>query len=144
MIKLCGWCGESLDGTGDDPVPLTTFLDALEAPVLLVTEDVEVRKTNTRARELVGKTEDALRGLLGGEVFDCVYAALPEGCGRTVHCSGCTIRRSVGHTFSTGEALERIPATLRRRASDEEPRDTEIYVTTRKVEGRVLLRIDRG
>ena len=70
-----------------------------------------------------------MRGLLGGEFMECKWARLPEGCGQTVHCAACAIRRTVMDTMATGQAHEDVPAVLNR--SDESgPADLEIVIST--------------
>ncbi len=163
MKRVCAWChrpmGETPSGNGNRSithgicedclekvlaqmgVPLSEFLDALPQPVLLVDESAVVLDTNTAAR-VMGGNGDRRDGRLIGEVFECVNSRKPGGCGRSVHCSGCTIRQTVEHTFHTGESRLRIPATLTVGAEDD-PEDVALYVTTEKVGGRVLLRVEK-
>ena len=84
---------------------------------------------------------EPLRGLRAGDVFECANARLPGGCGRTIHCSGCTLRRTVTDTFTTGRSHVRVPAYLRRRR-DEDAGAVSLLITTEKVGGVVLLRVD--
>jgi len=49
-------------------------------------------------------------GLRGGEAFACVRSRLPEGCGRTVHCRECGVRRTVEQVARTGQTRERVAA----------------------------------
>jgi len=162
MKSLCAWCGRPLrdvPSASDDGwithgicagcrdqvlaemgVPLSDFLDALPQPVIVVDGNAVVIATNASAREMAENDGANPKPLLG-DVFECVNAKQPEGCGRTVHCSGCTIRRTVEHTFETGEAQLRVPATLTV-GSEEEPEEVGLWITTEKVGGRVLLRVD--
>jgi len=163
MKSVCAWCGRPLrdvpSASGDRwithgicadcrdqvlaemGVPLHDFLDALPQPVIVVDGDAVVVATNAPAREMAGNGAPDKKPLLG-DVFECVNAKRPEGCGRTVHCSGCTIRRTVEHTFETGEARLRVPATLTAGPDGEEPEEVGLWITTEKVGGRVLLRVD--
>ena len=50
--------------------------------------------------------------LTGGEALACVHSRLPEGCGKTVHCRECAVRRTVGEVARTGRPKERVPAYL--------------------------------
>ena len=79
---------------------------------------------------------------LGGDVFECAYARLPERCGRTIHCSGCTIRKAVKETFETGEPRVRVPAVLNQEDEDG-PSVVYLTITTIKSGEVVFLRIDR-
>lgn len=87
---------KQLDGMSYDE-----YLKQFDYPVVMVNLDGRVISVNDRALTLLGKPKDKLRGYLGGEVFECVYARLPEGCGETTHCETCTIRNLVQMTFDT-------------------------------------------
>jgi len=165
MLQICAWCKKQI-GTvsqttfGDDVVshgickdcvdnltfqkgvPLQRYLDALREPVMLMTGDGVVCQVNSAACRLLGKEATAVERQLAGDVFECAYARLPEGCGRTIHCSGCTLRRAVTETHQTGIPRYRIPATLSREDPDH-PGSITMYITTVKVGDVVLLRLDR-
>jgi PAS domain-containing protein len=165
MQRVCAWCNKSLDNVPSIPkedrvishgicddcisnikaqmgVPLNEFLDGLKAPIFLVDSDVVVIAANTAARGLLGKDPDRIEGLRGGDVFECAYARLPGGCGKTVHCSGCAIRRSVTETYRTGDSHLRTPAYLNRHELDR-TRRLDMMISTERVGDIVLLRIDR-
>lgn len=161
---VCAWCGRDLEGGGSAVgeqavshgmcpscadllsaelgVSLERFLGGLDVPVFVV--DVagggRVIMSSEEGRALVGKDEAGLRDELLGDVFECANAALPGGCGRTVHCSGCTIRNSVEHSWATGEALERVPATLKPGGAGAPPK-VALEISTERVDDKVLLRI---
>lgn len=165
MDRRCAWCGAALGSggvrsngapvshgicpecadylTGGLGIPLESFLESLGAPVFLVDVSTGARilMASRDGLDLAGKEALGVQGQLLGDVFECNNATLPGGCGRTVHCSGCVIRNSVEHTWSTGEALERVPATLKPRGRGPESSVT-FEISTERVGGEVLLRID--
>ena len=102
--------------------------------------DAVVLMASPRVAALLERNEP-LHGLRAGAVFECANARLPGGCGRTVHCSGCALRRTVTDTFTTGRSHLRVPAYLRRRRN-EGAVTVSLLITTEKVGGVVLLRID--
>jgi hypothetical protein len=122
-------------------MPLVQYLDGLRAPVAVVDPDGVVQAANTQLCELVNQDLSSIRGRLGGDVFECEYAVLPEGCGHTAHCSGCTIRRAVTETLRTGRSQEQIPASLQK-GSPGRARPVELLISTERVGSHVLLRID--
>jgi hypothetical protein len=122
-------------------VPLQAFLDSLQAPIFVVDGDVVVQAANKRGYALLKKGAGLVLQQLGGVVFECAYARLPEGCGRTVHCSGCAIRRSVYHTMETGKSLIRVPAVLNCGEASE-PDKIVMHISTEKMGNIVLLRVD--
>ena len=123
-------------------MPLSDFLDGLGLPVLVADGDGVVELANRPLLELLDKDPSQVRGQRGGNVFECAYARLPEGCGRTVHCSGCAIRSAVTETFITGKSLHKVRAYLNR-DTDAELSQLGLLISTEKAWGMVLLRIDR-
>ena len=133
MKKVCAWCRRELESTAADheqqyPIthgicetcaanllaqmgrPLQEFLDNLDVPILLLESGPLICSANRQARKLLDKQLADIAGRRGGEVIECVYAKLPEGCGNTVHCKSCTIRITVLETFATGRSFIRVPA----------------------------------
>jgi PAS domain-containing protein len=165
MNVYCAWCGALLRSVADgsDPlgphdshgicadcartllqqlgIPIEKFLSELGVPVLMVDDDVRVLDANPAALSMLDRTEETVLGHLSGEVFECVNSRLPGGCGRSVHCSGCTLRRTVTSTWETGQTCSRVPATLEVTPAGE-PERIALLITTAKVGNRVLLRID--
>ena len=160
MIRICAWCKTILEHTADAPidgethgiceqcwdnldfqqgVPLDHYLDALNMPIAVVNAEGRIADMNTAARRIVGKSLEAISGHFGGDVFECKYARLPGGCGKTVHCSGCAIRQTVEDTLNSGQPHFRVPAVLN---SLEAESPIYLYVTTRKDGDVVLLHIE--
>ena len=164
MRRVCAWCKKELgtvpskiysqeaithgicqecvyDLVSQRGIPLQRFLDGLDAPVLVVESDGTIMTANNKASTLVKKDLSEIEGYKGGDVFSCRYARLPEGCGNTTHCSGCTIRRTVMETFQSGKSVLRMPATLKPQEY-EESQEIHFYISTEKVSDIVLLRVD--
>lgn len=137
---ICEACADEF--LSNSAVPLQRYLDKLPEPVLAVDSDVLVSFLNRKAQELVGKSLEQSVQRRGGEVFECIHAASPEGCGRTIHCSGCVIRNSVATTYRTGEPQVLIPATLKKGDPDD-PTAIALTITTVKRGDLVLLRVDK-
>ena len=137
--EVCEECLRGIDAEAG--TPLADFLDRLAAPVVLVDSDVTVKAANKLVRNLLGKDNSRIRGYKGGDVFECAYARLPGGCGQTLHCSGCAIRRSVTETFATGKTLRRVPATLHKQLPAE-IQQLYMLISTEKAWNMVLLKID--
>jgi PAS domain-containing protein len=165
MRLICAWCNKEIGHVENGPLPdaaishgickacadnmtfqrgisLQQYIDSIPVPVFVVDDEVVVKAANAKAREVLGKDALGMQGYRGGDVFECSHARLPEGCGRTIHCSGCAIRRSVTRTFKTGESLSMVPATLSQYDPDH-PSTAALWITTVKVDDTVLLRVDR-
>jgi hypothetical protein len=110
-------------------------------PVLAVNDMGQVTMANKAVLAMLGKDPTQVEGFNRGDVFECAYARLPEGCGKTVHCSGCAIRRAVSETFTTGRSLSKVPAYLNRDAATQFLQ-LGLLISTEKLWGMVLLRID--
>ena len=161
MKKICSFCGTIISpGTSpedpvshgvckpcyarileDDGFDIRLFLDMLEAPVILVDDDVNVLAANSLAIAVLGKPVELVRGTICGDVIECVNAFLPEGCGKTPYCPDCTIRSTVNETYKTGKNVTRRPAAFTRRTGN--ARETKnLLITTRKDRDIVLLRLE--
>jgi hypothetical protein len=139
---LCGRCRESF--VFQMGVPLQAFIDNLPAPIFLVDDDMNVKAANREASALLDATGGGMvPERPAGVVFDCAYAQLPQGCGRNIHCSGCAIRRSVFHTWETGESLIDVPATLRF-ARPGEALEAGLLVSTERMGDVIILRVERA
>ncbi len=163
MKRVCAWCNKELtinSAAADDRQishgicdacaarvlanpgeTMLDFLDRLEAPVLAVLPDVRVYTANKRAQALLGKDLEHLRNYRGGEVIECHHAHLGEGCGLTVHCQSCTIRRTVTETFATGKSRINVPAYPDIQVGAE-VKTISLLISTRKFGNFVLLQID--
>jgi PAS domain-containing protein len=139
---ICPPCAADLFGKRKGRgTPLRDFLESLEVPTLLVDREVRVQVANPPTLEMVGKSREEIEGYLPGEVFRCVNADLPGGCGQTELCSACTVRNTVNETYETGESRIRVPATLRVRWDGESAR-IKFLLTTEKAGERVLVQVE--
>ena len=111
---MCQTCGEHF-GALWGGMSWSQYLARFDFPVILVEGEGRFVGVNEAAGAMLGRTPEEVIGLLGGEAMECVHSRLPEGCGRTEHCATCTIRNTVSRTHRTGQAVSRVPATLRRR-----------------------------
>lgn len=121
---------------------LVELLDKLDAPVLVIDPSGNVSTANKMAQTLLQKDLSDIVGLQGGVVFECVFAKLPEGCGNTIHCDGCTIRKTVMDTFLTGNSHFKVSAGLIHGTSDNHF-ELKCIISTEKVNDVVLLRIEK-
>ena len=164
MKKICASCGKdlgSIPGTenteglshglckscaihflADVGMPLEEFIEGLDVPVVTVTTGSLIGTANEAAKKILGKDLPEISGFRGGDVFECKYAVLPGGCGQTVHCSGCTIRKTVADTLATGRTHRNVPAFLNHN-EPEGDRKIDMLITTEKKGGIVFLSIVR-
>ena len=122
--------------------PLSEFLDELGTPVLVLQEGTRIVAANAAARKLSPEPLEELAGRLCGDVIGCLHSKEPGGCGQTVHCLSCTIRRSVAHTMETGKSCNDIPAYPDIGMMDGD-RKVRFLISTEKKSDFVQLRIDR-
>jgi len=123
-------------------MPIEHFINGFTVPVIVMAQDGSVGMANSRAHTLLGKAHAQIAGQQGGDVFECEHAAEPEGCGKTVHCSGCTIRRSITDTMRSGQPHIRVPASLKvGKPGEQQP--LAMQISTQKILGFVLLKVEK-
>ncbi|KQC13306.1 MAG: hypothetical protein APR63_08950 [Desulfuromonas sp. SDB] len=131
FVKVMTGYGESLD----------SFIDSLDEPILVMDEQGRVVTVNKKGQEMLSGELEDIKGHLGGDVFRCAYAKLPGGCGKTLHCQSCVVRRTVEETFKTGNPSVKVPACLDVDIMTGK-RKIRFLISTKKIDGVVLLRID--
>jgi hypothetical protein len=164
MKRICAWCKKELEsGFADEDsdgiishgiceecsdkifaqqgIPLSTYIETLDAPIAVVDGNGTILTANKKACTLLDKQPEEIEGFRGGDVFGCAYASLPGGCGKTIHCSGCTIRINVMDTFETGASHLKTPAYINRGDANN-PTKIELLISTEKAGMVVLLRLD--
>jgi len=137
---ICRSCRNNIEF--QEGVSIQRYIDSFAIPIMVVDDNVVVKAVNKRACEMLSKEPGEIVQHLGGDVFECEYARHPGGCGKTVHCSGCTIRKVVTKTFTTGEPQFKIPATITPFDPDRIP-VTALVVSAVKCENMVMLRLER-
>lgn len=136
---ICDDCADVVENF--EPVALAKLLDRFAGPVMLIDPEGRVIAGNSTAGRILDKGPASLCGRLGGEVIECVHSREVGGCGKTEHCTGCTIRGTVRHTQETGESRWGVEAYQHIFASGGVQR-VRVLITTERWRGRVLLRID--
>lgn len=122
-------------------IPLHEFLDSIDAPILLIEPGPRVRTANKQACSLLAKDLSEIQGHRGGEIIECIHSRTAGGCGDGVHCEACTIRKTVLETFITGKCFENVIAYPDVYVGAKE-KNMCLQISTEKVDGIVLLRID--
>jgi PAS domain-containing protein len=117
------------------------LIEGLSEPVLVVDGDVVALMANSKAGEILGKDLPQIKGFKCGNIIKCVHAHEPGGCGRTMHCNGCALRLTVEDTYKTGKSHLRVPAYADILVEGK-PQKISFLISTEKVQGVVLLRID--
>jgi hypothetical protein len=131
LTKTCEKCFDSVLSSGDRR--LSAYLDSLNVPAALIGEDQTVLMANEHFQGMA-QNSDVVGSTLG-EVMECMYAPLLGRCGGSAPCLLCRIKRSVDHTWSTGEGLRGVPVSFPHKA---EGRKT-FTIATEPVGGAVLL-----
>ena len=135
----CHYCSDNLfDHQGVD---LYRYFDTLPAPVILVGRNVTVNYANSIARALLGKELPEIEGCPPGLVLECEYAQLPGGCGKTVHCSSCSLRQAVSETLATGKPFVKTLMILQH-GNEGEVLGKRLLISSRRIDDTVMLRID--
>lgn len=165
MKVVCAWCGAQIEGPGDGVssevgtshgmcsscsaalasqergTTLQQHLDAIPIPIVLLDSNNSIVTMNATAYDALGQRPETSDVPLLGKVFDCVHSRSRTGCGRMIHSVACAIRRNVTTTFKTGNPQVSVPATGTVMSSDDIS-DVVLHVTTVKMGGVVLLRLE--
>lgn len=134
--RLCTGCARAV-GPGSRPRALSEALEDIPGPVVVIDPDGRVLAANSAVAGMLGRERDALLGLRGGEAMTCAYAQLPEGCGNTVHCRECTIRRTVMAVYEDGRPRLGVLAYLRAEAMP-----LDVVLSARPYAGCVLVSVE--
>lgn len=138
---ICPECIENIFTRHDDSI--VSFLDNIEAPVLLMQPDPrQVRTANKQACELFEKDLSQIEGRRGGQVFDCIHAFTELGCGKDVNCDDCRIKNSVVETFTNSKSFEGVSIILDIKKNNS-IKPYNLQVSTEKVRDLALMRIDK-
>ena len=166
MLRICAWCKVNLDthvkmeqiAPENHPIthgicpdcselfmydtsPMHEFLNKLNRNVLLVNNDGIVKDANETALVFLNKPLNLVKNLPGGNVMECVHSEELDGCGNTIHCSGCTVRNSVMHTLNTGQSIKGKKAFQLLRQNGK-VRKVELQISTEKIGNQILLQIE--
>lgn len=136
---LCRSCLEKMmEGRGDS---LENYLNRFDTPIFVVDSRGCIVATNECGQVLSAKDIEDIRGRLAGDVFGCLHAEDPGGCGEAIHCRTCTIRNTVMRVLDDGQACFLQPA-----CQDLDtvigPRTVRFLISAEKAGESVLLRID--
>ena len=134
--SMCQECYDYYKGQVNG-LSLDKYLDKFEAPVLIVDKDNRIVAANKMVETMTGRSHRDVFGLLGGEVMECEYARLPEGCGKTAHCVACTIRINVMAAMESGEPQMHVPVKLL-----QEDIEIEMVISTEKIGSLVRIVIE--
>jgi len=140
---VCGCCAEHF--TLPPAGPLQQHLDRVNVPVLVIElhagKYLITRAVNRKACDWLGKEPRELIQHLSGNVIECAYARLTEGCGNTLFCAACAIKQSVVGTAETGTPRVKVAFRLWQGDPDK-PSLSELSITTMKAGRMVLLKAD--
>ena len=131
LTKTCDKCFTAVLSAQEEK--LSAYLEALDIPAALVSQDHTVLSSNSRFQKMAPRGNGV--GLSLGEVIECMYSPLLGRCGETVACLLCRLRRSIERTLTTREGLRGIPISFPHKA---EGRKT-LTITTEMVGNAVLL-----
>jgi hypothetical protein len=140
---VCGCCSEHF--TLPPEGPLQKHLDELPFPVLVVDlyagAYLITAAVNRIACDWIRKEPQENIQHLCGNVIECAYAYLPEGCCNTTACVSCALKQAVVRTSETGEPQVNVVFILQRGYPDHTA-PVSLSITTMKTGRLVMLRFD--
>jgi hypothetical protein len=157
MKTLCAWC-DALIREGSLPVShgicvrcrqqffkkdagvsLQTFIDTFSFPVFVMGNSLQPIAVNKSGLESSHLASQITNDTTLGNIVECERARLPGGCGKTVHCSGCVLRKTLEHTNQTGDPAFMVPAAIYTNSQE-----VVLYVSTLKADGRIFVKLDKA
>jgi PAS domain-containing protein len=105
-----------------------------------VNPNAELVDANPSACHFVGKEFEEIQGHLMGEVMPCIHSFHSHGCGKTVHCKACAIRKAVTTTFLTGNPAFEVDSYHDIMTKDGQKR-VHLKVSTMKKWDTILLKL---
>ena len=112
---------------------LGEYLEMFRQPVFVSDGDGNVLAANSAMASLTGRGSTDIGGTRFGSSLGCDRSRLTGGCGKTIHCRECTIRRMVSEVSRTRIARRRVPAYIQ----TEDGRE-ELCITVRPVPGEAV------
>ncbi|MEA3392788.1 MAG: PAS domain-containing protein [Candidatus Marinimicrobia bacterium] len=164
MKRICAWCQTSLGEVSsnihneqaithgicdiclsklfkDKDVDFIPFLNSLPTPVVLIDDNNNYLSANSHALEILGKDHQDINKKRIGDVFTCENAHLEGGCGHTNRCGGCQMLQLINDTYEGKDSFDHVPVTLIQKHGNAR-QELNLELTTEKVNGLVLMRID--
>jgi len=102
---ICTDCAEHFQKTWSVET-LDEYLDTYDYPVIAVDAEERIVGINSPMTKICGRVRPSTIGYLCGDVLECSSARLAEGCGRTIHCPACAVRRAMKGALESGEVRE--------------------------------------
>ena len=97
----------------ESQMEISAILDNAPMIMVIVDQDLRIRKMSRALSKFVGRDENETIGLSGGEAIRCIhYMDDPNGCGFGPACKNCTVRKVVSSTIRTGINHQRIEARM--------------------------------
>ncbi len=101
------------DELRDREEELTAIYENAPLIMMLLDEELRVRKVNGYASLFAGRSPDRMTGLRGGEALGCLNRLDdPAGCGYGAECGDCKVRRTIVDTFETGQSHHEVEGVL--------------------------------
>lgn len=104
---------------------LAAVLDATPVLMMVVDGDRRLHHANQAVSDFTGLPRQALYGNRLGDVLHCIHAQEdPRGCGFSLHCGECAVRRLVSDTLHKGQTFHREEVSLTLTNDATSPRHT--------------------
>lgn len=136
---VCASCRRKIES--GDLQTVHEILDSLHAPILLLDSRQRVRAANKQARDILNRPLLDIENHLIGDAMECLNARLPGGCGQTVHCQACALKKALDRTMEGHDAIT-VPAYHDFYQEDGSVTRRYFSITTEKLDDFILLRLD--
>ena len=167
MKRQCAWCGKGM-GQVNSPIKSTSqeishgicstcefhmrasssimelneYIEDFPHPIVIADNNRIIINANKLARVALRKDFSPVNKLPAGKVFECKNAHLPGGCGKTVQCGTCKLRKLIMDTFNSDKQfLDELIILDQTPNSNDSSRALKMSVSSLKIDGVVYLKI---
>ena len=130
LTRTCENCFRVLVSADDSRWP--DYLELLDVPAAILHPDHTILLSNSRFQKM---TSSSFGGVRIGERLECLYTRNLGRCGETIACQLCWLKRSVDHTWDTGEGLREVRVAYPHKTAVRKA----LTVSTEKIGNAVLL-----
>jgi signal transduction histidine kinase/DNA-binding response OmpR family regulator len=92
---------------------LATIFENAPFILLLLDDEQKICRVNGQGCLFTGSSHSGMIGRPSGEALRCIHAIdSPNGCGFSMYCNDCSVRKTVSETFESGKSHHHVEAGL--------------------------------
>jgi len=138
---ICSICDFHMRASSST-MELNEYIEDFPQPIVITGNDRIIINANKLARATLNKDFSPVDKLPAGKVFECKNAHLSGGCGKTVHCGTCNLRKLIMDTFNSEKQFcDKLIIINQTPTSNDSSRALRMSISSFKIDGVVYLKI---